>query len=164
MLADRLGLVPVRPIEPNTAIPSDESLAVGMGLFATCDLEYSELLRRVATVCGGVPRHNPPADNRVRMVAIVAGSGMSFFDKVVGHADVFITADVKYHAFHAAQGVIGLIDPGHYEMEQHVAKGITSELGKHLFGCTLHVSAVCPNPVRYHHSALESETAFSVIS
>jgi len=164
MLADRLGLVPVRPIEPNTTIPSDDMLAVGMGLIASCDLEYSELLRRVAAVCGGVPRHIPPANDRVRTVAIVAGSGMSFFDKVVGQADVFITADVKYHAFHASQGVIGLIDPGHYEMEQHVAEGIASELGKHLLECTLHVSMVCPNPVRYHHSAVESETAFSVIS
>lgn len=164
MLADRLGLVPVRPIEPNPTAPSDDALAVGMGLITSCDLAYSELLTRIVSVCGGVPRHIPPTSDRVTSVAIVAGSGMSFYDKVVGQADVFITADVKYHAFHAAQGVIGLIDPGHYEMEQHVAEGMAAELGKHLLGCTLHVSTVCPNPVRYHHSIVESETAFSVIS
>lgn len=164
MLAERLGLVPVRPIEPNSAVPSDDPIGVGMGLIATCDLEYSELLQRVASVCGGVPRHTPPARERITSVAIVAGSGMSLYDKAVGHADVFITADVKYHAFHAAQGVIGLIDAGHYEMEQHVAAGIASELSKHSLGCTLLISTVCPNPVRYHHVALESETAFSVIS
>lgn len=164
ILADRLGLVPVRPIEPNAAIASDDSLGVGMGLITSCDLEYTELLQRVATVCGGGLRHTPPTRQRVTSVAIAAGSGMSLYEKVVGKADVFITADVKYHSYHAAQGVIGLIDPGHYEMERYVAEGIASELSKHSLGCTLHVSSVCPNPVRYHHSAFESEPAFSVIS
>ncbi len=158
LLADRLGLTPASAIVPGTATPDGEP--GGMGLFTTCDLEFEDLLRRVADVCGAPVRFCPPAHSRVRHVAVVAGSGMSFFDQVVGRADVFITADVKYHAFHAAQNVIGLIDPGHYEMEQFVARGIADVLERVLDNCTVHCSTVMTSPVGHHTATSTSDNRF----
>lgn len=163
LLADRLGLRAVRTIEPNPNVVLDGDVEVGMGLIASCDVNFDELLDRLTQVCGNSPRFTPPAQQHVRSVAIVAGSGMSFYDKVVGTADVFITADIKYHAFHAARGVIGLVDAGHYEMEQFVAGGIAAELAAHASGVTLHVSTICPNPVMYGRVA-QAETELSAIS
>lgn len=158
LLADRLGLTAVSTILPG-AIALD-GMQHGMGLFTTCDLEFGDLLQRVVDVCGAPVRFCPPAHTRVRHVAVVAGSGMSFFDQVVGRADVFITADVKYHAFHAAQNVIGLLDPGHYEMEQFVARGIADELERALDNCTVHCSMVMTSPVGHHTATSTSDNRF----
>ncbi|HBB25239.1 MAG TPA: Nif3-like dinuclear metal center hexameric protein [Bacteroidetes bacterium] len=158
LLADRLGLTPESTIVPGAA--TLDGAHGGMGLFTTCDLEFDDLLQRVASVCGAPVRFCPPAHTRVRRVAIVAGSGMSFFDQVVARADVFITADVKYHAFHAAQNVIGLIDPGHFEMEQFVARGIADELERVLDDCTVHCSTVMTSPVGYYTATSTFDNRF----
>jgi dinuclear metal center YbgI/SA1388 family protein len=164
LLADKLGLTAIRTIDPNPRVQIEADVEVGMGLLASCDLDFDELLARVTAVCGPSLRYSPAPKQQVRTVALVAGSGMSFYDKVVGTADVFITADVKYHAFHAATGRIGLIDAGHYEMEQFVAKGMAQELERHTSSFKIHVSSVCPNPVRYGLPQNVSEIAFSEIS
>lgn len=164
LLADKLGLTAVSTIEPNPNVRIEADIEVGMGLYTTCDVDFDELLRRVSLICGSTVRYIPAPAKRVRTVALVAGSGMSFYDKVVGRADVFVTADVKYHAFHSAAGVVGLIDAGHYEMEQFVAEGMAEELGRHTAEVKIHVSRVCPNPVRYGRLPDVSEKAFSEIS
>lgn len=144
ILAERLGLEPLRPIVPSM----DRS--TGMGLLASCSMTYSELIERIAVVCGGPVRHCPPLSESVRAVAIVGGSGVSFYDAAVSSgADVFITADVKYHAFHAASGVIGLVDPGHFEMEQFVPAGLVSVLSTAAPSLTFLESTVVTNPVHY---------------
>ena len=43
-------------------------------------------------------------------------------------ADVFITADVRYHAFQKANDTIALIDAGHWETEQIILKPIADRL------------------------------------
>lgn len=164
LLADKLGLTAVRTIEPNPHVQIEADIEVGMGLLTSCDVDFDELLARVTAVCGASLRYSPAPSRRVRTVALVAGSGMSFYPSVVGIADVFITADVKYHAFHAAIGVIGLIDAGHYEMEQFVAEGMAEELRRHTSAFMIHVSKICPNPVRYGLTQNISETEFSEIS
>ncbi|MBU3699786.1 MAG: Nif3-like dinuclear metal center hexameric protein [Candidatus Kapabacteria bacterium] len=157
ILANRLQLTPEATISAcaNVSVPGGGE--VGMGLFATCDLDFGELIERISTVCRSPIRYSPPVVERVRRVALVAGSGMSFFADVVGKADVFITADVKYHAFHAARNVIGLVDPGHYEMEQFVAQGIADVMKTQLPDCNVQSSSVVTNPVVYHTADAQIE-------
>lgn len=69
-------------------------------------------------------------DKIVRKVAVVNGSGMSFFKKIkkLG-ADVFITGDIKYHeALDAVEEGLDLIDFGHYESEHFFNHLVTREL------------------------------------
>ncbi|MBZ0199088.1 MAG: Nif3-like dinuclear metal center hexameric protein [Ignavibacteriaceae bacterium] len=57
----------------------------------------------------------------VKKVAVCGGSGSDLFNEAVkAGADVFVTADIKYHTFHDAVDKIWLIDAGHYETEIHV--------------------------------------------
>lgn len=68
----------------------------------------------------------------IKKVAVVNGSGMSFFRKVkkIG-ADLFITGDIKYHeALDAMEEGMSLIDFGHYESEHFFHHLITRELDK----------------------------------
>lgn len=148
-LARLLGLQPIRPLVPVTAMPT-----FGMGVIAAAetDITIADLLERVTRICGGTPRFIAPPASTIRTVALVAGSGGSFLDDAISAgADVFITADLKYHAYHAADGTIGLIDPGHFEMEQHVASGIIRLLEPALGAAAeLVASRALRNPVQYY--------------
>ncbi|MCX6140297.1 MAG: Nif3-like dinuclear metal center hexameric protein [Candidatus Kapabacteria bacterium] len=156
ILAELLGLTPVRPLV------SDMSSASGMGLLASCSLSYAELVDRVSDVCAGPVRHCPTTKSHVSTVAIVGGSGMSFFnDAVESGADVFITADVKYHGFLDAKGVIGLIDPGHFEMEQFVPRGLVELLGAAIPSVVFIQSMTNSNPIRYWDSTTQQTLTFS---
>lgn len=156
ILATRLGLTPTRPLIPTTGH------SAGMGLLASCTLSYDELVDRVSEVCAGPVRHSPAAKNTITSVAIVGGSGISFFDDAVrSGADVFITADVKYHAFLNASGVIGLIDPGHFEMEQFVPEGLAALLRSEIPSVTFKVSTTNSNPIRSWDSTTQRTLTFS---
>jgi dinuclear metal center YbgI/SA1388 family protein len=67
--------------------------------------------------------------HRVRKVAVVGGSGSDLLNEAVAaKADVFVTADVRYHTFHDAKGRIALVDAGHWETEHPVLSSIESRL------------------------------------
>lgn len=148
LLATMLGLEPLRPLQPS---PVGEGYGMGMVARSEGGMDFDALLTRVQNVCGSPVRFIAPPRATVSTVAIVGGSGASFLqDAIDVRADVFLTADLKYHAFHAAAGVIGLIDPGHFEMEQFVIDGLVATL-QPLVGDTVVVerSTVNTNPVSY---------------
>lgn len=154
LLCNALGCTPVAPLQPSA---NGES---GMGLLATYDGTYDMLVQTVADVCGGPVRHCRPPNEAATRIAIVAGSGMSLYDAALAaQADVFITADVKYHAFHAARGHIGLIDPGHFEMEQFVPSGLCELLRTHIPDVEFMVSKIITMPASYAlPTSLRSQT------
>ncbi len=66
---------------------------------------------------------------RVRRVAVCGGSGSDLLSTAVAAgADVFVTADVRYHTYHAAEGRIALVDAGHWETEQVVLPVVAERL------------------------------------
>lgn len=67
----------------------------------------------------------------VSKVAICTGSGMSFIEKAIGKADVFITGDVKFHEAQEARDLgIAVIDVGHYGSENIAMPNIKGYLDK----------------------------------
>ncbi len=55
---------------------------------------------------------------KIKKVAVCGGSGSELLSRAINSgADAFITADIKYHAYHDAEGKILLVDAGHYETE-----------------------------------------------
>ena len=66
---------------------------------------------------------------KVRRVAVCGGAGSDLLDHALSaKADVFVTADVKYHPFHEAAGRIVLVDAGHWETEHLVLPVLASKL------------------------------------
>lgn len=150
LLAERLGL-PVRC----RLVDDPVREGFGMGVVAEPDVPLSsqELLERLHTVCSSPLRYTPGVDAPIQRIAIVGGSGSSFMSKALAaQADVFITADIKYHDFHRVRGAMWLIDPGHYEMEQFVAEGLLHIVTEILrpTAVTVRCSQVLPNPVFYY--------------
>jgi dinuclear metal center YbgI/SA1388 family protein len=76
-------------------------------------------------------RSTCPSAIRIRRVAVCGGSGSELTNEAIRQgADAFVTADVKYHSFHGAEGRILLIDAGHYETEQPVVDALAKRLKK----------------------------------
>ncbi len=69
----------------------------------------------------------------IKKVAVCGGSCSDLINTAIGKgADAFITADIKYHAFHNAAGKILLIDAGHYETEICVLNEVQKRLNDFL--------------------------------
>ncbi|MBN9299263.1 MAG: Nif3-like dinuclear metal center hexameric protein [Filimonas sp.] len=64
-------------------------------------------------------RHTPLRGKKVKSIALCGGAGFFLLGRAIASgADVYITADVKYHEFFDADGRILLADIGHWESEQ----------------------------------------------
>jgi dinuclear metal center YbgI/SA1388 family protein len=98
-------------------------------------------------------RHTVPGTRRIRTVAVCAGSGSDLLpDAIRSGADAFVTADVRYHAFHAATGSILLVDAGHWETERvvlpEIAKRIRTAAAERRAVLEVLISQKSLNPIR----------------
>ncbi len=99
-------------------------------------------------------RHSPGTGKPIRRIAACGGSGGRLLDEAIrAGADVFLTADVKYHSFHEALGRIVLVDAGHYETENPAIAVLASRLRKEFLRrnepITVRTAVTPANPVRY---------------
>jgi dinuclear metal center YbgI/SA1388 family protein len=82
-------------------------------------------------------RYTRPARETVVTVALCGGSGAEFIGEAINRgADVYLTADCKYHEFQDADGRIGLIDIDHWISERHareIFRDIIEPLGVKCF-------------------------------
>lgn len=110
--------------------------------------EFLTLLKREMRT--GCIRHTELRGGPVRRVAVCGGSG-SFLLKeaIAAGADVFVTADYKYHQFFDADGKIVIADIGHYESEQFTAELIGDILKKKFPNFAILLSNTSTNPVKY---------------
>lgn len=155
ILASAVGLVDLVPL-PDADI----------GLLGTWpDGSFDTLLASISSTCSSPLRYIAPPSGRCQRVAIIAGSGMSYFPAAVASgADVFITADVKYHGFFAAADMIGLVDPGHWEMERFVPEALAELLGNALPGIPVRASRITTNPASWFHGVDNHSPAHSQVS
>ncbi len=98
----------------------------------------------------GCVRYTPLRGKPVRRVAVCGGTG-SFLttDAIRSGADVFVTADVKYHEFFDADGKIVIADIGHYESEVYTKELIYTYVSGKIPNIALHLSEVATNPINY---------------
>jgi putative NIF3 family GTP cyclohydrolase 1 type 2 len=64
-------------------------------------------------------------------------------------ADMFITADYKYHEFFDAEGKIVIADVGHFESEQFTQMLLFESISKKFPKFALHLTEQNTNPVNY---------------
>jgi len=95
-------------------------------------------------------RHTPLVSKTIKTVAVCGGSG-SFLLKnaIAAKADIFITADFKYHEFFDAENKIVIADIGHYESEQFTKDLIYDLLVKNFTKFAVRLSKVNTNPIKY---------------
>lgn len=97
-----------------------------------------------------VIRHTALSGKEINKVAICGGSGSFLLnDAIAAGADIFITADFKYHQFFDAEGRIVIADIGHYETEQFTPEIFEMVLKKKFPNFAVLSSNVLTNPVKY---------------
>lgn len=86
----------------------------------------------------------------IKKVAICGGAG-SFLLPYAKRtkADIFITADFKYHDFFEADGQIIVADIGHYESEVFTKDLLQERLREKFTNFAFHLSSVQTNPIKY---------------
>lgn len=95
-------------------------------------------------------RHSQLLNKPIKKVAVLGGSGSFAIQaaKAIG-ADIFITADLKYHDFFQAENSILLADIGHYESEQFTKSLLVAFLSKKITNFAIILSNTNTNPVKY---------------
>lgn len=95
-------------------------------------------------------RHTRLLKRKVRTVAVCGGVGSFLLPVAVGQqADVFVTADYKYHEFFDANDRIIIADVGHYESEQFTVELFYEILTKKFSNFVPILSKVNTNPIKY---------------
>lgn len=86
----------------------------------------------------------------IETVAVCGGSGSFLLDDAKRmKADIFITADFKYHEFFNAENDIIIADIGHYESEQFTKDLLCDILNKKFTKFATHLSSINTNPINY---------------
>ena len=97
-----------------------------------------------------VIRHTSLLSGKVQKIAVCGGSGSFLLPKAIqAGADVFITADFKYHEFFDADGKIIIADIGHYESEVFTKELLVDVLMKKFHTFAINFSKTRTNPISY---------------
>ena len=95
-------------------------------------------------------RHTVPTGRTVKKVAVCGGAGSFLVPKALGAgADIYVTADMKYHEFFDANGRMMIADIGHYESEQFTINLLQEILEQKFPTFAVLKTSVETNPVRY---------------
>jgi len=126
---------------------------IGMGMMGELENEMEEkefldyLKEKMQTNC---IRHSKLLNKKIKKVAVLGGSGsFAISNAKQNEADVFITADLKYHDFFQAENRILLADIGHYESEQFTKDLLTAYLSEKFPNFAVLKSEINTNPVHY---------------
>jgi len=111
----------------------------------------SDFLQRMRVLFGGNPiRHTVFTGKKIKKVAVCGGSGSFLLqDAIKAGADIFLSADFKYHDFFGAENKIIIADVGHFETEQFTKELFFDIIRKKLPTFAVHISKVNTNPIIY---------------
>jgi len=102
-------------------------------------------------------RHSAFTGKTIKKVAVLGGSGsFAIKNAIQAGADVFLTADLKYHQFYEAENQLLLADIGHFESERYTKNYIVDFLRKKILNFAtslpfgrIFLSEENTNPVKY---------------
>ncbi len=102
------------------------------------------------TMKAGCVRHTRLRSRKISKVAICGGAGSFLLPHAKAQgADIFITADYKYHEFFDADGSILIADIGHYESEQFTVELLYTIISSKFSTFAVYSTEVNTNPVKY---------------
>lgn len=126
---------------------------VGSGIIAELDkpvdeLPFLELIKRTFHV--GCVKHSNLRDKKIVRVAICGGSGGFLLPQAIAAgADLFLSAEIKYHDYFGKEDQILIADIGHYESEQYTIELFAELLKKTCPTLETLLTEVNTNPINY---------------
>ncbi|WP_162128483.1 Nif3-like dinuclear metal center hexameric protein [Flavobacterium phycosphaerae] len=126
---------------------------IGLGMMGELEKPMSETdflsLVKTKMQCGGI-RHSALLGKPIQKVAVLGGSGSFAISQAKqAGADIFLTADLKYHNFYEAENQLVLADIGHFESERFTKNYIVDFLKKKILNFAIIFSEENTNPVKY---------------
>lgn len=153
--AELLGLTKVRLLasEGDVLSSTGELLEIGLGIVGELEQAMPEtaFLELLKTKLGVTAiRHTPLLGKSVQRVAFCGGAGAPLrFHALTAGADVFVSADFKYHEFFDADGQMLIADIGHFESEQHTIELLKGIISEKFANFAPYCTTVNTNPVQY---------------
>ena len=149
-IAERLGLENCKVLAPN---PDLQNQQVGLGIIGELrnPIKTRKFLIDIKnTMKTNCIRYTSLVKEDVKRVAVCGGSGSVLLKNAKAvDADIFISADFKYHDFFDAENDIVIADIGHYESEQFTKDLIYDLLVKNFTKFAVRLSKVNTNPIKY---------------
>jgi len=136
----------------NILIPKEDE-NIGMGMIGDLPepMQEEDFLKftKKTFKTNGI-RFSSKIGKSVKKIAVLGGSGsFAISNAIQKKADVYISADFKYHDFFKAEGKILLIDVGHYESEQFTKNLLVEYLTKKFTSFAIILSEKSTNPIYY---------------
>lgn len=126
---------------------------IGMGMVGQLDtpMEEKEFLRHVKQKMNvSVIRHSQLLSQKIDKIAVLGGSGAFAIEAAkASGAQLFITADIKYHEFYKAESKLVIADIGHYETEQFTKNLLVDYLTKKIPNFAIRLAESKTNPIQY---------------
>jgi dinuclear metal center YbgI/SA1388 family protein len=150
IMAETLGLIHTKVLVPKLGYVGE---GIGSGAIGEWEMAKSpeEALNLVRERFGlRVIRHTPIPQKPVKSVALCGGAGSFLISNALqAGADLYITADIKYHEFFGAEGRMILADIGHFESEQFTSDLLFGRLREKFPNFAVLKSMVETNPIKY---------------
>lgn len=97
-----------------------------------------------------VVRYTSVTAKKIRRVAVCGGAGSFLLGNAIhAGADIFITADFKYHEFFDAEEKLIIADVGHFESEQFTQELLLELITKKFSNFALRLTTEYTNPINY---------------
>ena len=126
---------------------------IGIGMIGELAEEKSEIvflkfLKETMNAKG--IRHSVLLGKPIKKVAVLGGSGSFAIENAIqAGADIYVTADIKYHEFYKAENKLIIADIGHYESEQFTKNLLVDILTKKFPNFAIILSQKNTNPIYY---------------
>ncbi len=126
---------------------------VGMGMVGHLknpipEVDFLKLVKKIFKT-GGI-RHSELLNKPITKVAVLGGSGAFGISQAIrSNADIYITADLKYHDYYKAEKRILLADIGHFESERFTKNIIADYLTEKIRNFAVVLSEQNTNPINY---------------
>ena len=98
-----------------------------------------------------VIRHTKLVKETIQTVALCGGSGSFLLPSAIAQgADVYISADFKYHEFFDADEHLIIADIGHFESEQYTIHLLYETINQKFSNFAIHCTKINTNPINYY--------------
>ncbi len=153
VIATLESLVPKKQLEYDIISVDNNLATVGSGMIGELskplkEMEFlAQVKKKMKVAC---IKHTRLLDRPIKKVAVCGGAGGFLLKHAIRQqADIFITADYKYHEFFDADGHLIIADIGHYESEQFTMNLLYGLLRQNFRNFAARITKVNTNPVQY---------------